>query len=1077
MMRSFVLLLACALFAPAWSQPFDPKHPPNTYRNADNPDYWKNRPPYPGYWQQDVHYLIKARLDDSTDAVEGDLTLYYHNNSPDTLREVFFHLYQDAYVNGSYLERLMTDEGNDMRRYRDLPFAGTRIQSLTVEGDTLRREQDNTVLKVWLRTPLPPGERVTFRIGFSTHWLDRLPRRMKLFNAWGTKHYDGVHWYPRIAVYDRRFGWDTQQHLGSEFYGDFGTYDVELDLPHHYVLDATGWLQNPEDVMPPELRARLDITNFKDKPWNEAPSTITAAQPGERKTWKFHAENVHDFAWTADPTYRIGEAEWNGVKCVALVQEPHASGWQNAASYTAKIIERFSTDIGMYAYPKMIVADARDGMEYPMLTLDGGRDPDYRGLFVHEVGHNWFYGMIGNNETYRAFLDEGFTQFLTAWGLEGIDGDTQLVDVPKSRYVAKYTQPKLAREENVYVSYQRDAVRDRLPPIDVHSDEFEHERHHGSGGYGHVYFKTAAMLYNLQYVLGDSLFLSTMQCYFAQWRMCHPYPEDMRQSFISCSGVDLNWFFDQWINTDKRIDYAVVGVERQLKDDGQVIHLRRKGSLHMPIDLQVIARDGRHYDLHIPNTWFEKRTPAKVLPRWIGYDELQRDYFARVDIPSGIEQVRIDTTNRLGDYNKLNDQLRFPVSVTLDHHIQNRPDRNVYEAFVRPDLWWNGYDGVKAGVHFNSSYMRYKHKVHFSAWLNTGMGQYLPPTNRAVMDTVPGNKDTGYDPFSFNFRYENGTEKLLKGSSVFLKARVLDGLEHYGAGWEWNMPNNRTSVTAELHYFIRKDSTDLTYLLYPDSWDLDRLNGAFDVTLRHSYEAGIGSGAFKLELRNSAVGSDANYAQARLTTVNVKDLAGLQLRTRLMGQYGTGATPRESALYLAGASPEDMMEDKYVRSVGFVPYEWLGYGADVQHFQHRGGMGLRGYAGYLAPETDANGNTVMTYRGNTGVAASGELDLDGLVPFKPGKLARYLHLDIYLFGDVGMMGYRTVRNGNEQLHLADPRADAGAGAALTIKKFGPLTDIKPLTIRFDMPLILSALPDTEQDHFAFRYIVAVGRTF
>jgi len=137
------------------------------------------------------------------------------------------------------------------------------------------------------------------------------------------------------------------------------------------------------EVYPPELRKKLDVKNFATKPWNEAPSVITPFVEGSFKTWKFHAENVHDFAWTADPNYRIGEAEWNGIKCYSLVQEPHAAGWQNAASYVAKIIKTFSEDFGMYTYHKMIAADARDGMEYPMLTLDGGYDPGYRGLFVH----------------------------------------------------------------------------------------------------------------------------------------------------------------------------------------------------------------------------------------------------------------------------------------------------------------------------------------------------------------------------------------------------------------------------------------------------------------------------------------------------------------------------------------------------------------------------------------------------------------------------------------------------------------------------------------------------------------------
>ncbi|MCB0769444.1 MAG: M1 family metallopeptidase, partial [Flavobacteriales bacterium] len=585
-MRNHILIPILLLGIAASAQPYDAKHPPNTYRNADNPEYWKNRPPYPGYWQQDVHYLIKGRMNDATNVLEGELVLTYHNNSPDTLHHVFFHLYQEAFVAGSHLDEL--EGGLRKTRNGEIQYAGTRISSLTEDGIELRTEQDNTVLKAWLNTPLAPGERANFRVDFATHWTTDVYRRMKLFNAWGAKHYDGVHWYPRIAVYDAHGGWDTQQHLGNEFYGDFGTFDVELDFPHHYVMDATGWLQNEDEVLAPDLKQKLAIANFKDKPWGEAPSVIIPPDTTRRKVWRFHAENVHDFAFTADPNYRIGEAEWNGIKCVALVQEPHASGWQNAAEYTAKIIACFSRDFGMYAYPKMIVADARDGMEYPMLTLDSGNDPNYRGLFAHEVGHNWFFGMLGNNETYRAFMDEGFTQFLTAWGLEAIDGDTMVTEPPRTRYQAKYTLPERPRESNVYYGYQRDAVRDQLPPINVHSDEFGYH----DGKYGHVYYKTATMLYNLQYVLGDSLFLKAMQHYVAQWRICHPYPEDMRRSFIDFTGTDLNWFFDQWIETDKRIDYAVRKVKGKHRDSGQTIRLERIGDMQMPIDLQVLARDG-----------------------------------------------------------------------------------------------------------------------------------------------------------------------------------------------------------------------------------------------------------------------------------------------------------------------------------------------------------------------------------------------------------------------------------------------------------------------------------------------------
>ncbi len=187
---------------------------------------------------------------------------------------------------------------------------------------------------------------------------------MKLFNSFGKKHYDVVHWYPRVTVIDRKFGWTTDQHMDHEFYGDFGSYHVEMTMPNNYVADGTGILTNEKEVLPDTLRQKLDLSNFLKKEFNSPPSTIIK-KDGTKKTWKFSAINVHDFAFTADPNYRIGETNWDGVRCIALVQEPHAAGWYNAPQYIAKVLEVNSYNIGPYHYPKMIVADAQDGNGIP----------------------------------------------------------------------------------------------------------------------------------------------------------------------------------------------------------------------------------------------------------------------------------------------------------------------------------------------------------------------------------------------------------------------------------------------------------------------------------------------------------------------------------------------------------------------------------------------------------------------------------------------------------------------------------------------------------------------------------------
>ncbi len=315
MYKGLVLSIAAFLWLGGIAQSYDPLRPPNTYRSPDNPHYWKNKLPFPGYWQQDVYYAIDAILNDSAEIITGTLRLTYWNNSPDTLTHAFFHLYQNAFQPGSYYDML---HHYNRRRPRygkyERQGLGTRIHRIRVEGHPVDTLLDNTILKVWLPHPLPPGDSMHFEIAFTTYF-DRgsVRRRMKVFDHHGVKHFDAVHWYPRIAVYDRKFGWTYDQHLGREFYGDFGTYDVNITLPSQYILEATGFLQNRSEVLPDSLRQKLDITNFKDKPWNSPPSIIIPVD-GTTKTWRFHAENVHDFAFTADPTYRIGEAEWNGIR-------------------------------------------------------------------------------------------------------------------------------------------------------------------------------------------------------------------------------------------------------------------------------------------------------------------------------------------------------------------------------------------------------------------------------------------------------------------------------------------------------------------------------------------------------------------------------------------------------------------------------------------------------------------------------------------------------------------------------------------------------------------------------------------
>ena len=1102
-LQTFCVVILCITFSlTAYSQQIlgdNYQRPSYSYRSENNPHYWKNRKPYDGYWQQDVEYSIKARIDEKTDVISGDVTLTYYNNSPDALPFVYFHLYQEAFQPDSYVSDL--NEANDEKPTfgpYEAAGKGCDVSTVTVTArngrnvtETTILEQDFTVLKVTLQQPIQPGSNITFRIPFDTYFdTGSLRRRMKKFKSGEFMHYDGVHWYPRICVYDRKMGWDTDQHLGKEFYGDYGSYAVELDFASNYIVEGSGWLENEAEVMPASLREKLDIKNFKGKPWESPASVIIPYTEGDRKIWKYYAMNVHDFAFTADPNYRIGEASVvvNGqqIRCIALAQESHAGFWQNAAEYAATTIKTFSDDFTPYIWPKIIVADARDGMEYPMLTLDGGYDPSYRDLFVHEIGHMWYFGMVGNNETYRAFMDEGFTQFITSWGMRKIDGDYYIKFPEPNKYRARFKNPDPVMMGEVLYAYIEDASRKKDAPLNTHSDAFNSALGHG-GGYRHVYFKTATMLWNLQYVLGDELFLQAMQHYTEKWKLCHPYPEDFRNSIIEYTHVDLNWFFDQWLETTKNIDYGICKVDKEasVNIDGQqlqsyAVTFHRKGSMQMPIDFIAILENGDTMRYHIPNTWFNKyaNTPVTqgrldrtyfqntiVLPKWYGWDKLEDTYVAHIQTTQKIKNIIIDPSDRLADINKLDNSWKCPVEWVFDSHVWNYPSWDAYTMRWRPDIWGNAYDGLKVGLHLNGDYFNYKHKIEFTAWYNTGLLQGLLYDNTFVADDVDVQDD--FDLVNFDFNYKTSTDKFLPLSDYFLNTGYLDGVFSFETGFEKKLGDGNRDLLRVYVKDLYFNNTE--YLMYGD-YVQEAKNNSVNIDYTRNYKYFTGSGQIGVRFRSNDLLSDYNFTRLQLEAINKTKLWKLDLRTRYFAQWGGGNNmPFESALLLAGGNTEEMLANKYTRSRGFFPDTWTGYGDQTNHFHMSGGLNLRGYAGYLAPETDDLGNQYLTYAGMSGTSVNVELQFNRVFN---KSLISFIKMEPYLFADAGVLVTDA-----EFDAVGSLRMDAGIGSAFSWFGFGPLDEIQPITVRVDLPLFLNRPPFVDGEYFAFRYVIGVTRAF
>ncbi len=1053
-----------------------------------NPLYWKNRKPHPGYWQQDVAYTIEATIEEQSHIIFGKQTLNYTNNSPDTLRFVYFHLYQNGYVKDSYTHKLSL-ANNTRPRFGSLEAQqlGIVLDHIKADGQAVQTELDNTILKVILPQALMPGATMQFTMDFETYY-DRgsIRRRMQMYDAWGHTHYNGCQWYPKISVYDARFGWDTQQHLGKEFYGDFGSFDVTLDFAANYIVEATGVLQNREEMLPDTLRQKLDLKNFARKPWGEPPTEIIPYNKEERKKWHFKADLVHDFAFTADPSYRIGTEYIQGVECVALVQEPHASGWQNAAQLVAQTIATFSAQFGPYHYPKMIAADANDGMEYPMLTLDGGKEPGYRGLLVHEIAHNWFYGMVGNNETYRAFLDEGLTQFLTSEGLRTIDGDQFVEAPPKAAWQQFFLPPRNTRDVRAMQAYIQDAATGADAPLNTHSDDFNSAMGHG-GGYRLVYYKTASMLYNLQLVLGDTLFAQAMKHYFNQWKFAHPYPEDFRNSIINYSKVDLNWFFDQWLETTKDLDYSIGKIRKIKGTDSLAITFRRKGAMHMPLDFTLTDKQGGQHSYYIPNTWFEKETEATTLPRWIGWGQLQPTYTARVHAPQGIRHIQIDTSGRFAD-RYMPDNYRSRPALISKHKLSGRwdggnrtsADWKKYQLFYRPDLWYNAVDGIEAGMHLEGSYLNTYHNFSTTVWLHTRLGTW----NR--FQNAEGPEGLG-KWINYTFAYSSPISRRLPQVLTFVNSRYLDGLWRHQLGWTWNShTGNRLQLWMQsLH---REPAND--YLIYPKEWSStdNRFNNSLNVAYTHAYQYIKGAGRFTLSMRAPVLQGDFDYSYVQLESLNERWVYRFLLRSRVFARYGWGQeVPYESALFQAGASPELMMDNKYLRSQGFLPYEWTGYShRQTGHLHAGGGLNLRGYAGYYAFDR-RGGEEYVAYKGRGGASLNLEIDFSQYLQWQPRMLKNRLKGNVYFFADGGVMelgDYPVVFLGIPDFWTTTPtrywsdfRMDAGIGGMLTVKNWGFFDKAKPLTLRLDFPLFLNRPAHTDAGYWAPRWVVGINSAF
>lgn len=985
------------------------------------------------YWQQDVHYTINATLNPSNHTITGSETLVYKNNFPDTLDVVFFRLYWNLFTKGSYAQKSAEQRKAYYYSFSDTTGGITLSKFVLVKDGvetTPEYAVDNTILKAKLPQPLQPGESITFSIA----WREEIPSFPVRTGHQG-RDYNIAQWYPQIAVYDK-YGWHKEQYIGSgEFYNDYGTFDVNISVPKSFILGYTGVLLNPEEVYPDSVVKRLNESKGKDETVRIADFSTREVQANDSSlvTWKFHAENVRDFAWTANEQYIWDVAHWSGATIHALYFTDKAEYWQEVAKMGRHAIKFFSEHLGMYAYPNAFVVEGvvGGGMEYPGIVFIGHIGDPYShslfGVVAHELGHEWYPMMIGSNETEFAFQDEGFTTFITTLAEEDYYG----------RYNNSYNWERLpgilampntdSREGNVS-SYLYLARTGYEEPIATNTDRWEEPNLSGIS----MYPKTASVMFMLQYVLGDSVFSKLMLEYYNRWKFKHPYPEDFFALAQDVSGNrDLRWFFDEWFYRTYTCDYILSGIDYEYTSVAPgkaayrtTITIKRKGSAVMPLDVELTLADGSKTTVNIPvDAWFNDV--------WT--------YKTTLDLPQKPTSGEINPDKRILLMNRLHTHYprpwKIPVAFQFDNTLFNITP--VYECLIqwRPSFWYNDVDGFKVGLKLNGSYLDDLCKCTAWGWFGViskqfdydfSCGRAIPANISPLTNfALRGNKIEGRQSISFNF-----TKQFR---------------EHYSYP-----PRHTLSITLS-----HLKALDTQYLLNTGAWQEGVLNR---MVLGYSY---FNYGRwwnvnFRMNFESDILKSDFRYNKF---TLDLREYSG-NLALRLYGGFGSGNLPVQTKYFLAGGNPIEQLDSPFFRSKGMLP------STVRDHALMAGGGNLRGYF-----DQDLTDDRIY--------ALNLEIRFPTIVPFVPDFGGLLSFMKTTFFFDAGKVWSRF-----DEITNKDIKWDAGFGVRLPMSRlFGFLpfqssifNSIGLSVIRVDFPIYVSN-PIPSEDKMKFRWVVGLSEAF
>ena len=981
--------------------------------------------PLVSYWQQKVDYDMEITLHDSIQQVAGNSIIKYKNNSPDSLKRIYIHLYPNAFQNGSTKYREYLGNAGRISRAKyfkeSLKKYSSKIDihnfsiSLPKEGSSWIHKTpilddykiDDTILEAKLANKIAPGETVRIDIEW-THHVGEMIERAGIYEG----QYNMAQWYPKLAVYDQE-GWHADVfHAEGEFYGEFGDFKVVFDIPKIFVIGATGvvidgdpgWNEVKVDTSI-EYNVWLDLYN----------SNLEEIDENVRLKVIFFAENVHDFAWVAskDFLYEGGMSLDNETKVHVLYDKNRGEDWTEVVlERSINALDWLEKKFGNYPYPQITTTDRikNGGMEYPMLVMNGR---DSESLIVHEYGHIYFYGILANNELDEAWLDEGFTTNQT------------------TRYMMnRYGEHGF--ETSLYEDY--DHFPNKVYPLenDLHTDQWRAIRLMNSGhdenisrpsylfnngsAYGrNAYTKPSLMLFELKYILGDSLYDSAIRHYYNKWKLKHVNEKRFVQAIEEYVGKELDWFFDSWLHTTRKVDYKISFLNKtKNKDDSWNIELGIKniGSRFLPMLVETTF-DDQSKERH----WWNNHL-------WRFQDTLR--YTSK----------------------------KKPISVTLDPDVQTMDldyrnnTTKIKKRFLYdwPGIAYNPRDEIV--YWWSPQFYYYHYESDFSPGLK--LKRKYGPYEETILRTNYALKSQTFYWFLSGWRK---SVHLFPRTKFKFSVYHLPGVKHYGGALEkkWSRVYGTTPSHIYTGGFYIQPEYD-SKRAEPLGYDT---NGKLAVGYL-KWKSGVGSLNFNLNLSTSflpystwsfnKITSEINYkykknlaSRDKKQSYSIRDFT-LHFNHRIIiGKIWSGqkGVPGQEGFNIEGNSANDMFEKDYLVD------QFYGQKSLFTHYHLPGEGNIRGFSG----------------QGKTGadvlISTSNEISI--IKDFAKRNNLPF-NIEIASFMDYGIFWNKPLRSISSLENNYGKRifADAGIGIRFDTEMLG-----KNIYVRLDFPILMYSQSDVQ----------------